>query len=90
VGLLRLAWLRIHLKRAQGNTAGSEPVMVFKYRNNGKQEWSNERQISLGKQGQYEFYKTLHSLGQFRSRQFSLRMTDAANLVFAGIEMEFS
>ena len=85
-----LAWLRIHLKRAQGNTAGSEPVMVFKYRNNGKQEWSNERQISLGKQGQYEFYKTLHSLGQFRSRQFSLRMTDAANLVFAGIEMEFS
>ncbi len=78
---------RFHLKRGLGGGSGNEPVFVLRYRDNGRQVWKNERQISLGKQGEYELYKTLNNLGTFRSRQFSLITTDAAKIAIAGIDL---
>lgn len=83
-----LPMLRIMCRRAQGTISGNEPVIIFRYRDNGSQEWKNERQVSLGKQGQYEFYRTLHNLGMFRSRQFSIILTDAAKLEFVEMDLE--
>lgn len=82
-----LSQIRLHLKRGLGGGSGDEPVCVLRYRDNGNQIWKNERQLSLGKQGQYDFYRSLNNLGYFRSRQFSLIMSDAAKLVAVGFDI---
>ena len=83
-----LARLRIIIKRGQGDLIGNDPVIVIRWRDNGRQDWKVERQISvsLGLQGRYEFYRTISGLGMFRSRQFSVILTDPAKLVLVGIE----
>lgn len=79
---------RIHVKRGGAVAGSDEPYMVFRYRDNGSQVWKNERQISLGAPGKYEFYRRINGLGQFRSRQISIIMTDAAGLILPDIDLE--
>jgi hypothetical protein len=86
----RMNRLRLKLKLAQGSEAGSEPVMIVRWRDNGDREWKLARQVSLGKQGQYEFYRDLWNLGIFTSRQFSFILTDNAELALVGVEADMT
>ena len=81
-----LSSLRLMLKRGQGVIAGTEPRCIIRWRDNGKEEWKVEREISLGKLGHREFHRTLNGLGMFRSRQFSIILSDPAKLVLVGLE----
>lgn len=84
----RVSLARFLFKRGVGDGAGSEPVAVIRWRDNGNMEWKNERQISLGKQGHYEVYKELYGLGMFRNRQFSIIFTDPAERVFVEMDVD--
>ena len=80
---------RIHLKRGSIAAGGSDPAyLTLRYRDNGSLVWGNDRQISLGLSGEYEFYRRVNGLGKFRSRQFSIVLTDAVKLVFAGLDID--
>lgn len=79
---------RLHMKRGAALLGVSEPHMVLRYRDDGSQVWKNERQISLGLTGQYEFYRRVNGLGQFRTRQMSVVVTDAAKLILSHIDVE--
>lgn len=80
--------LRLHLKRAQGDATGSEPMLIVRWRDDGNAEWKNERQISLGKQGERNFFKNIWGLGRFVKRQFSFILTDNAALSLVGVAAE--
>jgi len=74
--------IRFHLKRGQAALGQAAAIVSFKYRNNGSLVWKNERQLDLfGSSGEYDFYRRITDLGEFRSRQFSISLTDAAKLI---------
>lgn len=85
-----MASLRIMLKRSQGLiSGGTEPKIIIRWRDNGRAEWKVEREISLGKLGEREYFRTLNGLGMFRSRQFSVILSDPAKLILTGMEPKF-
>jgi hypothetical protein len=77
--------LRLQLKRGVGDGAGGEGQLEVKWRDNGKQEWSNPRLVSLGEVGQYDVFKELYCLGTYKTRQYSFRLTDATDLAIVNV-----
>jgi hypothetical protein len=68
------------LKRGQGNSDVSDPVMTLRWRNhNGA--WSNERQLRLGAVGDHYLEARTHRLGEYRYRQYEICHTDATDFV---------
>ena len=68
------------LKRGQGNSDVSDPVMTLRWRNhNGK--WSHERQLSLGAVGDHYLEARTHRLGEYRYRQYEICHADATDFV---------
>ena len=68
------------LKRGQGNSAVSDPVMTLRWRNhNGT--WSHERQLKLGAVGDHYLEARTHRLGEYRYRQYEICHTDATDFV---------
>lgn len=80
--------MRLHLKRGWQVIGSDAPIISVKYRDNGSLTWKNERQITLGLTGQNEFYRRINDLGQFRSRQFSISLTDPAKLILVKIDLD--
>jgi len=83
-----MPFMRFHMRRGEGILGTDEPVIAFKYRDNGSRVWKNERQVGLGNTGEYEFYRRVNGLGMFRTRQMSIILTDAAKLVLADLDVE--
>ncbi len=68
------------LKRGQGNSAVSDPVMLLRWRNhNGA--WSNTRPLSLGRVGDHALEARTHRLGEYRYRQYEIVHSDASDFV---------
>ena len=62
--------------------------MIVRWKDNNKNEWSNEHQIDLGKSGDTEFIGSLKRLGIYRARQWEFILSDAVPLVLAEAEEE--
>lgn len=82
--------IRLHLKRGIGGESGDEPALIIRWRDNGKQEWKSERQVSLGKQGEYEFYRDIRQCGSYKSRQYSFLISGNFELCLVKFEHDVS
>lgn len=78
--------LRIRAKRGEGDINEDTPVLMLRYRDNGNKAWGNTRNISLGKEGENEFYWEGGPLGRYRSRQYEVSITDNVPLTLVSIE----
>ena len=58
------------------NGQGSDPMFEMRYSDDGGRNWTNWKQRSLGKIGQYNKRVRFHGLGRFRSRLFHFRISD--------------
>lgn len=63
---------------------GSEPQIMLQYSDDGGRLWSNELWRSLGTIGAYRTRALWRSLGQFRSRQMKLTITDPVRRLVMG------
>lgn len=80
--------MRFRIKRGQGDLSGSEPKLLVRWRDNGGQVWSKAKEISLGKIGEYDFYKEIRSCGIYTSRQYSFTLHANCELQLVGVEHE--
>lgn len=62
------------------------PKLLVRYRDNGSKTWSNSREISLGKIGEYDSIIETYDWGQFKSRQWQAYTT--AKVPIEIIDME--
>jgi hypothetical protein len=75
---------RITIKCERGTNAvgdTDEPKLYFSKRDNGKSQWSSERQFNLGNPGDDHSYITMRNLGQYRDRQYRIKMEGARSLL---------
>lgn len=63
-----------------------EPKILIRWRNNGKSDWTNYREINLGDIGRTEIIKRIRGLGQYRTRQYEIVCTSGVPLTISGIE----
>ena len=83
--------LMIRAKRGVGISGSTtEPVVMYRYKNNGSEIWSNSIQIGLGKLGEYDTHRRLNRLGYYRVRQHEFSITDATTLLFGEAEEELT
>lgn len=75
----------IRLKRGVGSVAGSEPKMSVRWKNDNS-DWSQPREVSLGKIGEDFCFATLHGLGMYRSRQFEFVLLGASDFILMDAE----
>jgi Neuraminidase (sialidase) len=66
------------------NGQGSDPQLMFRYSKDGGKTWSNEKQTSFGKIGEYSKRVRFRSLGQFRRFQVELSTSDPVEVKFEG------
>lgn len=77
---------RIKTGEGKYNDEHNPPYFLIRKKDDGKQNWSNFKKISLGKIGRTEFTKTLyHRGGRYRSRQYEVVMPDDASFVIADL-----
>lgn len=55
---------------------GSNPKIMVDWSDDAGATWSPERQVSIGKIGEYKNKAVVNRLGEFRDRSFRIRMTD--------------
>lgn len=60
--------------------------LLIRWRNDGRNEWSNYREVSLGEVGEYDITRRLKSLGCYRTRQYEIVCTSGGPVTIAGIE----
>lgn len=77
--------LIMRCKRGVGNVTGNEPVFSVRWKNDNG-EWSNYRQVSLGKIGDRQMIKRLFRLGQYRTRQYEIVHSDPSDFVLSNLE----
>lgn len=63
-----------------------DPKLLIRYRNDGKPNWSNYREVSLGKLGDTEIFKRIPGLGCYRNRQYEIVCTAGVPLTITGLE----
>lgn len=63
---------------------GANPQMMMQYSDDGGRQWSNEMWVSMGLIGEYRTRAIWRSLGQFRSRQIKLTITDPVRRLVMG------
>lgn len=71
------------------DAAFPDPQIMLKYSDNGSHTWSNEMWRSLGRIGEYRRRAVWRKLGQFRTRQMMLRITDSVRRLVIGYWAEF-
>jgi hypothetical protein len=77
-------WIAIDLESGVGTVSGddADPVMLFKYSDDGGHVFSKQRDISLGKIGQYMHRGRVCGLGYSRKRVFHFSITGAFKVIF--------
>lgn len=70
----------------KGKDDGSEDFFTFRFRDDGRKVWSNERQVSLGARGNYKTRKKFCRLGMYETRQYEI--VHATKAPFTLIEAE--
>lgn len=69
-------WLLFDAGQGLTSGQGSDPMVDFRWSDDGGRNFSNYRQRSLGKIGEYKTQVRFHALGMFRSRMFHIRVSD--------------
>lgn len=64
------------------------PKLLIRWRNDGKSEWSNSREIFLGDPGDYEIMKRIRGLGHYFTRQYEIVCISGKPITIAGIDEE--
>lgn len=78
--------LRVRCKRGLGDISDNEPVFSLRYRDNGNQTWKDERQVSLGKMGDYEMIKRIMRTGVYRTRQYEIIHSEETDFILSDLE----
>lgn len=65
-------------KSGVGKADKTAAHFTFRFRDNGRKIWSNERMVSLGALGEYEIRKKFTRLGMYQVRQFEFTYSDLA------------
>jgi hypothetical protein len=60
--------------------------LLIRWRNDGRNKWSNYRDISLGEAGQYTISRKVSGLGCYRTRQYEIVCTSGGPVTITGIE----
>ena len=63
-------------------------TLLLRWRDDGREEWSNYVEITLSPIGQRDFHADLSRLGMYRSRQYEFRLSDNADLVLVGADAQ--
>lgn len=63
-----------------------DAVVSIRWKDNGKNQWSNYHNIPLKDQGDTNFFAKMTRLGMYRSRQYEIVHTENAPFSLAGIE----
>jgi hypothetical protein len=69
--------IEVTIETGPGNDAAPDPQAMLTYSDDGGHRWSNEMWRSLGAVGEYRRRVVWRKLGQFRTRQMRLRITDS-------------
>lgn len=77
-------------KRGVGNSDIASPVFVHRWRDNGIKEWKNPRTISMGAVGDRRRPQKSRICGRYYERQDELIFADPCEVVFSGIEEEWT
>lgn len=75
---------RLSFKVERGTNAVGDidtPKLYMSKRDNGASQWSSERQFNLGNPGDDNSYIRIRNLGQYRDRQYRIRMEGARSLL---------
>ncbi len=76
--------LRFRAKRGEG-LENNAPKLMIRYKIDNR-EWSNIKELSLGKIGEYNLVVRDTRRNQFRTKQYEFTATDAVDIVFSGAE----
>lgn len=76
--------LRFRVKRGAGLSSGT-PKLMLRYKIDNR-DWSNMKEFSLGKVGEYDIIVRDLRRKQFRTIQYEFSATDAVDLVFSDAE----
>ena len=81
-----VAELYVPMKTGVGlaNGQGSDPMLMMRYSKDGGNTWSNERQASFGKIGEYKKLVRFRRLGQGRKLNIELSVSDPVEVKFEG------
>jgi len=74
---MTMASFEVLCETGVGNDSVADPQAMLTYSDDGGYSWSNEMWRSLGAVGTYRTRAVWRKLGQFRTRQMKLRITDA-------------
>lgn len=77
--------LIIRVKSGEG-TGVTTPYMTIRWRDDGKNKWSNEHFVDLKFTGNTGFTARLHRLGIYRTRQYEIAVTENIPFVLVGME----
>lgn len=80
--------LLFRVKRGAVDLA-TTPVVMLRWRDEGRDAWSNEHRVSLGDVGNREFVARLKMTGIYRARQYEITATDSAPILFGKAEEVF-
>lgn len=72
-----------------GAIPGSDPQCMLRFSDDGGRTWSNIKQASIGKIGQYKKRAIFRRLGQARDRVFELTISDPVFTALMGAELYF-
>jgi hypothetical protein len=76
--------MRFRAKRGVGYN-GAEPKLMVRYKIDNR-TWSNQKEFSLGKVGEYDIVVRDIRRNQFRTKQYEFSATDAVDIVFSQAE----
>jgi hypothetical protein len=91
-GFKRSHALRLKVRRGYGSSSTANPVLMIRWRDNGKSNWRNESRVEfdLGNAGEEEAFVILRRLGRYRSRQYEISCTDDIPVSLVGAEERVS
>ncbi|MCP3924488.1 MAG: hypothetical protein GY714_18095 [Desulfobacterales bacterium] len=79
--------LRIKIERGTNGVLDTDaPKIYFAKRDDGKKQWSRDREIDLGIAGDTYSYATFRQLGTYRDRQYRFRMQGAISTISRATE----
>lgn len=93
--LTRYKTLQLIMQQGVGNTiddsnlVGRNPKAMLSWSNDYGNSWSNERDIELGRQGDYGHRTRLTNLGMGRYRCWKVRITDPVKVVLSALLVDF-
>lgn len=68
---------------------GRDPKAMISWSNDSGKSWSNEREVGLGRIGEYSKRTRLTTLGTARNRVWKIRITDPVQCVMAGMLVDY-